>query len=358
MFQRRVVLAALIVSAMMIGAPADAYRLWMTSDYTGGPLEVGDRITVDVHLDTEGDTGLVYFSVAVVYPPNVIAYVPEESSYNASYALYAPAPSKGDPTWMLPTGPTSPDHPPRWPLANDQVNVDFISASIRPSQSSTSDEVMATLVFEPVGFGSGPIELSFDRAGNIFGVNNVDVKGTIDTGAPVVVNAAAVPGLAPWGLALLAGLIAFAGRRVIPNAGARAALAALALFGAALSVPTTAGPPLDVDSDGVPNTFDNCVTQPNGPLLGTSGCVAQEDGDADGYGNACDADFDDDGIVSLVDHHIVLNAIGASDPVLDINCDGAVGFDDHSRTLDGANKYTPAGPSGLDCAGTIPCTAP
>ncbi len=356
-------LVMMVAIASTMAGSASAYRLWMTTDYAGGPLEMGDRITVDVHLDTEGDTGLQYFSVAVVYPPDVIDYVPAESSYNDYYPLYAPAVSPANSTWFVATGPSAPDHPPRWPLTDDQLNVDFIEHSLRPSHSTASDEIMATIVFKPVGFGSGQIELGFDRGGNIFGINQVDVKESIDTGAPIVVNAAAVPSLAPWGFVLLAGVIAFAGRRLIPDTGARAAVAALVLFGAALALPTsetTAFFPLDIDADGVPNEFDNCLATPNGPLATSpsGSCDAQEDADADGYGNPCDADFDNDTVTSLVDLHQVLNVVTMIDPVRDVNCDGAVGIDDLTTTLSGAVEYERAGPSGLACAGTIPCSAP
>src|SRR5215510_7046854 len=42
----------------------------------------------------------------------------------------------------------------------------------------------------------------------------------------------------------------------------------------------------DGDADGVPDTVDNCVLTPN---------PAQLDSDHDGYGNACDADYDNGG---------------------------------------------------------------
>lgn len=48
--------------------------------------------------------------------------------------------------------------------------------------------------------------------------------------------------------------------------------------------------PDDYDGDGHRNNVDNCRDTPN---------PSQRDSDGDGFGNVCDADFDDDGIVSL-----------------------------------------------------------
>ncbi len=63
---------------------------------------------------------------------------------------------------------------------------------------------------------------------------------------------------------------------------------------------------IDTDEDGVPDLADNCVDVFN-PIPGTHGSPAKEgfqtttggqiDDDADGFGNACDADFDNQGAV-------------------------------------------------------------
>ena len=47
----------------------------------------------------------------------------------------------------------------------------------------------------------------------------------------------------------------------------------------------------DSDADGVPDALDNCIDEPNGPVLGPND---QVDSDGDGFGNVCDGDFNQD----------------------------------------------------------------
>jgi hypothetical protein len=71
-----------------------------------------------------------------------------------------------------------------------------------------------------------------------------------------------------------------------------AALFAILLWGAA---PAFAGPPPDVDGDGVADYADNCISA----SAGTN--PAQEDTDGDSCGNICDADYDQSGFVDIFD---------------------------------------------------------
>jgi hypothetical protein len=121
-----------------------------------------------------------------------------------------------------------------------------------------------------------------------------------------------------------------------------------------------AGPTCDDDGDGVINRADNCTQVAN---------PRQCDSDHDGFGNACDADFDENGRVDAVDY----SAYFAADRTTgrdggrgtDMNCDGVVDDTDYTayflpRLVVRAPADRP-GPSGLACAGTFPCpicTAP
>jgi RHS repeat-associated protein len=113
----------------------------------------------------------------------------------------------------------------------------------------------------------------------------------------------------------------------------------------------------DLDSDGVPDSVDNCLDVPNGPLLGTNGCNDQRDADGDGYGNACDTDVNNDGITGLDDADGLWDVIasGSNDPLYDFNCDSGVALDDFAIYWDDVLLVDPVGPSGYSCAGTQPC---
>lgn len=146
-----------------------------------------------------------------------------------------------------------------------------------------------------------------------------------------------------------------AGRRILPRViGHFASLAALVGI---VALGTHAGDAQDQDGDGVPDAFDNCLLVPNGPLASTFSCDSQEDGDLDGYGNVCDMDVNNDGAAGGDDLPITLVAqtLVSTDPVVDYNCDGAVGLDDLSLSFMAVATAQTPGPSGLSCAGTIPC---
>jgi hypothetical protein len=129
-------------------------------------------------------------------------------------------------------------------------------------------------------------------------------------------------------------------------------LAILMTFLLAAGIPfaAMAGTAIDTDSDTVPDASDNCVLVPN---AGALFC----DTDQDGYGNVCDADTDNDGVVGSGDFSLFglsWNTSGAPGfDVSDFDCDGVVGSGDFS--IFGQSWTGAPGPSGLSCAGTITC---
>ncbi len=133
-----------------------------------------------------------------------------------------------------------------------------------------------------------------------------------------------------------------------------ALLAALMTLG--LSLGASAGVPGDSDADLVPDFWDGCLTRPDGP----NDACNQVDSDADGYGNACDTDYNNDGDTTVADFGIYFPAFTGvtPDPQTDHNCDGRTTVSDFGiffQYFADPSSPTPPGPSGLPCAGTVPC---
>lgn len=105
------------------------------------------------------------------------------------------------------------------------------------------------------------------------------------------------------------------------------------------------GDECDADGDGIFDQLDNCSEIPNGP---GDAVGDQIDANGDGYGNICDADVDDNGRVDYFDLNLVLDAakIVSTDPVLDLDSDGAVSLVDVGRVLLQLTVSGVPGPSG------------
>ena len=106
-------------------------------------------------------------------------------------------------------------------------------------------------------------------------------------------------------------------------------------------------PPADTDADGEPDSSDNCIDVANGPLLPGPAALDQRDTDGDGYGNACDPDFNNDGVVNAVDLAVLKAQFFHAGPNLaaDLNGDGVVNAVDLARLK--ARFFQPPGPSAL-----------
>lgn len=79
--------------------------------------------------------------------------------------------------------------------------------------------------------------------------------------------------------------------------------------------------PADTDNDGVADSVDNCTLRPN---------TDQRDTNNDGYGNACDPDTNNDGIVAFGDYAAwppFFNTV-CGDVDQDFNGDGLCNFGD------------------------------
>ena len=102
----------------------------------------------------------------------------------------------------------------------------------------------------------------------------------------------------------------------------------------------------DVDGDGIADSEDNCIEVPNGPLSPDSGDHSQRDTDNDLYGNACDPDFNGNGIVDAADFSLLKARFGRPGfPDQDLNGNGIVDPADFSYLK--SNFGQSPGPSGL-----------
>ncbi|MEL7447769.1 MAG: laminin B domain-containing protein [Pseudomonadota bacterium] len=99
----------------------------------------------------------------------------------------------------------------------------------------------------------------------------------------------------------------------------------------------------DPDADGVPDLVDNCLEVMN---------ADQRDSNADGIGNACDADLNNDCVVNFSDLGQMKAVFFSTDADADIDGDGVVSFSDLGAMK--AAFFQAPGPSGLPnaCGGS------
>ncbi|MFK8031113.1 MAG: ThuA domain-containing protein [Gammaproteobacteria bacterium] len=75
----------------------------------------------------------------------------------------------------------------------------------------------------------------------------------------------------------------------------------------------------DTDTDGIDDASDNCTATANADQLDT---------DSDGFGNACDADLNNDCATNFLDFSLLADAFQTTDVIADLNADGIVNFSD------------------------------
>jgi len=140
----------------------------------------------------------------------------------------------------------------------------------------------------------------------------------------------------------IAGEIAFYDRRLfltnrIPSAAAGGIVLAEAPGTNITFLSVAPNAVVDTDGDTVADNIDNCLEVPN---------TNQLNGDADVFGNACDADFDGNGTVDFPDYFTFIGSFGAVNPLADFDGSGTVDFPDYFTFL---SFYGSApGPAGAD----------
>ena len=119
---------------------------------------------------------------------------------------------------------------------------------------------------------------------------------------------------------------------------------------------THAGVAPDTDNDGIPDVLDKCT-------LDSRNVSASCDTDVDGYGNPCDADFDQNLSVASTDfgNFFIPAFKGFVSPSRgqDMDCNASVNSTDFGNyfvpKFKGALGGPVPGPSGLACAGVPGC---
>jgi len=81
----------------------------------------------------------------------------------------------------------------------------------------------------------------------------------------------------------------------------------------------TVGAAADTDGDGIPDASDNCTNAAN---------ASQLDTDSDGYGNRCDADFNQSNFVNITDLGIFKSRYGTTNADADLDGNGFVNITD------------------------------
>jgi hypothetical protein len=125
-------------------------------------------------------------------------------------------------------------------------------------------------------------------------------------------------------------------------------VAFVAVFAIGFAPMAMAGVIPDVDSDRIPECFDNCKAIANSQFaqdIDSPDCDSQLDTNGDGFGNRCDADFDGSGDIQFNDFLDVISFLGTTNAGFedrDIDCDGGVQFSDFLLVI--AALGLPVGP--------------
>ena len=163
----RILLLLVLSLGLGVLAPVDAqaWKVWMQVDCTSwGPvlcaeaidgtlmgIPPGEILPLEIHLDTEGESGLQLLSVGVLIDASQpLAYDPATSDAS-DYILYSPHVSKSQPVvYMVPSN----DPPNPWPappIGFNQINVDFFEVSLNATRAASDDVTLALLAIEAMG---------------------------------------------------------------------------------------------------------------------------------------------------------------------------------------------------------------
>lgn len=332
---------SLLLAAPALGDPSITLVWTRTtgSGTSGGgtmAADTSDSVVLQVFVDPDAN-GLSFIALSFDYDPALLAVTDYEE---------CPTPGSTPPGGnLVPANCNDPFFTFLYPIVlgmtDDPVAGRLSSAEATTFQGPGSEAhgtiELAAIEFQVLAPGDTTVDVGYvpgldsvnDANGDVF-FPSASATLLPEPGAPLALGAGA----------LLLGLLARRGARRRSR---------LPLLAAALLLIATGAAGQDADGDGVLDADDNCLLEPNAPPLDC-------DTDMDGYGNACDADYNDDGIQgNLPDGGEFGTNYGLTPANLepDHNCDGVVGGPDHGTFF--PNVGVPPGPSGLACAGTPPC---
>lgn len=197
----RLLMINLLATALLLfgAASASATNFTFQTSYAGQVLAVDDTLTVDVILNAD-QTGVRLFSIGVLFDPTILAYDQPNSSANGQgsfgfpYMLFDPAGGRTGPpaTYLVPT-----NQPPNFwtgtkPPGKEQINVNWQESNLTNGYDTRVTGLgiqAAQLVFRVISTGAPTnIEMTLYAGGNIYSIAGTNVRDSVPTSGPVVVN--------------------------------------------------------------------------------------------------------------------------------------------------------------------------
>jgi len=153
----------LLVAAVLVfsAASASAIRVdFATADF-GSSIAVGDTVTINVVLNSEGLGGITLLGVGVLFDEGVFTYRQDLSS-TTTYLLY----TNGKNPYLVPAstcGGSSGTGCNIFGTRSNQVELDFISSALPNGvPGTTAGTQLVSLVFQAVAPGVGAFNFDFD----------------------------------------------------------------------------------------------------------------------------------------------------------------------------------------------------
>ncbi len=169
-----VALAVILVCAHH--AAAFELRLVPTTSTT---IAIGEPVSFDLFLDTQGESGIWAFQVGLGYEPSAFDYAPELSGA-ASYVLYSPGGGVGNPDVWLESDVSDfcCDPPPIWAgTGPPNVATGFVSSRILEdvvTRATATNAYLSTMTFTATREGSFMFDIGLQFAGNAFVIGSGD----------------------------------------------------------------------------------------------------------------------------------------------------------------------------------------